>query len=214
MDANRVCTSCNSLTVLFTNPSGSSLVCAFSASNCNSYNNYGYCEICNEGYVQMQRVCLSVAANCDSFVSGDNSKCTFCSKGYHVFNSNCYADVEGCLSYSFQSLCLNCNKNYLLKNSNCYFNDANCVAQDSKGNCLTCINGFLPFKNRCVIYDPFCLNYGSDGVCVSPSNQFTLSGLTISQKINYWSFVKQFQSNSGLSSSLEGGQQSSNSQGG
>jgi hypothetical protein len=186
MSADKICITCNNITTLFINPTGSSQVCSFTLLNCISYNSYGYCTTCRNGYVLIlnnQYFCAPIPTNCDTLNATDNSKCLNCSSGYHIFNSLCYPNVEGCLVYSSQNLCVSCAPNYLLKNNTCFFKDINCIVQDINGYCLACINGFLPFKNKCVIFDPFCLSYFEDGTCNSASNQFNLSDYFYSSQL-------------------------------
>lgn len=80
------CLRCTNVTSL------SSSGCIFPTSNCTSYDFYGLCQTCTEGYVQVRRSCLPVATNCKIF-GADRSKCQLCNEGYHLDKDLCYLIV-------------------------------------------------------------------------------------------------------------------------
>ena len=181
------CVRCSALTEL------SSSGCIFRTSNCQTYNNYGRCSQCIQGYVEVRRLCLPIAQNCQTYQSLDQSKCQVCNQGYHILNSQCWANLEGCLAYNANNLCTRCSAEYQLINGNCVFFDANCLAQDINGLCLGCNNGYLPFKGRCVFFHPFCLNYHPINLnCIEVAGGFSISsGFSLAQQLAYINFVKQ-----------------------
>ncbi len=157
-----------------------------------AYNNYGYCEKCISGFVQISRACLPISANCDIYLPGDQSKCSSCIQGYRVSGQQCFPVIEGCLNYIGLNACANCDKNYLLANGNCIFTDPNCISMDSNGLCQQCKNGFLPSKSRCVYFDPYCLSYDvTTMVCNSSASIFSTSGLSLQQQVGYLNFIMQ-----------------------
>lgn len=151
--SSQVCLNCTSTTTFNNN------ICVFPTTNCQTYNYFGYCQTCLPGFVQVARKCVSIAANCETYVANDQSKCAVCMSGFRLANQQCTLTISGCLVYSPANTCLSCSKDYLLSSGNCFFNDTNCVSQDSNGLCQQCLNGFLPYKSSCVYYDPYCLVY-------------------------------------------------------
>lgn len=56
----------------------------------------------------------SVVDNCDQYSL--SIKCLQCLPGYHLQNSVCYMDIDGCISYS-RNICISCAPNaYLIEN--------------------------------------------------------------------------------------------------
>ena len=158
--------------------------------------------------MQVQRACLPIAANCLTRGT-DQSQCSVCIAGYHLISSQCYQDIDGCLSYSNQNQCTACSVQYQLVNGKCYFNDANCLAQDENGLCIGCTSGYLPAKGRCVYYDPYCVAYDASSVnCSQSVGSFSLSdGFSLQQQLSYLNFVLQATSasQSPIASDFSGG---------
>lgn len=73
-------------------------VCIYSTTNCKYYNIYGFCEVCQTNYIQNNKVCVPLAANCQVALS-DPSKCQICNSGYELdsVSLTCYARIEGCI---------------------------------------------------------------------------------------------------------------------
>lgn len=182
--ATKTCITCSNLATLSNN------ICVFSTANCSTYDYYGYCQTCNQGYVQVTRTCLPVAANCLVYGTTDQSTCTVCQSGYHLYSQLCYLNMDGCLTYSSPSGCSACSPSYLLVNNICYYSDPNCIVQDSTGLCNYCQNGFLPFGSKCVYYNPFCLSYTSM-TCSQSLSPATVAPLSLQQEQNYNSFILQ-----------------------
>lgn len=94
MDVNRgVCLKCSALT------SFSPFGCIFPTTNCKEYNSFGRCQICETGFVEVNRFCRPIATNCLTF-GLNQAICSTCNSGYHIYQGQCYRNVEGCLTYS------------------------------------------------------------------------------------------------------------------
>jgi len=186
MDVNRnLCLKCSSLT------SFSSFGCIFPTSNCVTYNSYGRCQTCATGYVEVNRFCQPVVTNCQTFGSSQ-AVCSVCNQGYHLYQGQCYRDVEGCLSYSEKRFCSHCSSQYLTINGSCFKQDSNCLAQDISGACLGCQGGFIAAQGKCVYYDSFCLQYDANSSqCIRAAGGFNLEGFTFTQQMSYINFVMQ-----------------------
>jgi hypothetical protein len=92
------CANCSTVTSL------SSSGCIFPTTNCTSYNFFGRCQTCAEGFVQVRRSCLPIASNCQVFGS-DQSICVTCNQGFILFGGVCSLSIEGCLSYAQRNQC-------------------------------------------------------------------------------------------------------------
>ena len=109
------------------------------------------CTSCETGYsVTWYGACLPCLANCRTCSGFSQSTCLSCGPGYYLYQGNCVACTEGCLSCNING-CLSCAKSYQLlfassSNSivcspNCQFPCQSCQYNNASV-CTACYFGY------------------------------------------------------------------------